>query len=93
MLFLKQPLILSFLCHESATTCQIDSNKASNSKFKPYLCSCVKIELIESTAPPQKQQKRAQLFLDTRWKSERFSKMHNADDGVSNAILFLSCNL
>ena len=27
MLFLKQLLILSLLCHLSASTCQIDSNK------------------------------------------------------------------
>ena len=27
MLFLKQPLILPFLCHKPATACQIDSKK------------------------------------------------------------------
>ena len=32
MLFLKQTLILALLCHKSAGTYQIDSNKASNSK-------------------------------------------------------------
>ena len=53
MLFLMQPLILPFLCHKSATTFQIDSNKVSNSKLKPDLCNCVKIEIIDSTAPPQ----------------------------------------
>ena len=53
MLFLKQPLFLPFLCHESATTCQIDSYKFSNSKLEFDLCSCVKIEMIEFTAPPQ----------------------------------------
>ena len=53
MLFLEQPLILPFLCHKSATTCQIDSYKVSNSKLKPDLCSSVKTEMIESTAPPQ----------------------------------------
>ena len=53
MLFLKQPLILPFLCHKSATTCQIDSNKVSNSKLKLDLCNCVKIEIIEPTAPTQ----------------------------------------
>ena len=34
MLFLKQPLIVPFLCHKLATACQIDSNKISNSKWK-----------------------------------------------------------
>ena len=53
MLFLKQSLILPFLCHNLATTCQIDSNKVSNSKLKPELCNCVSIEITESTAPPQ----------------------------------------
>ena len=53
MLFLKQPPILPFLCHKSATTCQIDLNKVSNSKLKFDLRSCVKIEIIESIAPPQ----------------------------------------
>ena len=53
MLVLKQPLILLFLCHKSATACQIDSNKASNSKLKPDLCKGVRIEIIETTAPPQ----------------------------------------
>ena len=36
-----------------ATTCHIDSDKVSNSKLKLYLCNCVKIEIIESAAPPQ----------------------------------------
>ena len=53
MLFLKQPDNLTFLCHESATTCRIDLYKVPNSKLKPDLCSCAKIEIIESTAPPQ----------------------------------------
>ena len=53
MLFLKQPLILPFLCHKSATTCQIDSYKVSNSKLKPDLCNCEENEIIESTNPPQ----------------------------------------
>ena len=53
MLFLKQPLILPFLCHKSATTCQIHSYKVSNSKLEPELCNSVKTMIIESTAPPQ----------------------------------------
>ena len=56
MLVLKQPLILPFLCHKSATTCQIDPNKVSNSKLKPELCKYVKTEMIDSRAPPQQQQ-------------------------------------
>ena len=53
MLFLKQPLILPFLGHKSATTCQIDSSKVSNSKLKPAPSNYVKTEMIESTSPPQ----------------------------------------
>ena len=52
MLFLTLSLILPFPCHKSATTSQIDSNKVSDSKLKLYLCNCVKIEIIEPTAPP-----------------------------------------
>ena len=53
MLFLKQPLILPFLYHKSATTYQNDSYKVSNSKLKPELCDCVKTELIKLTASPR----------------------------------------
>ena len=63
MLFLKRPLILPFLYHKSATTCQIDSSKVSNSKLKPDLCNFVKTEMIESTAPPQQSHKRDTIFL------------------------------
>ena len=63
MLFLMQPLILPFLCHKSATTCQIDSNKVSNSKLKPNLSKCVNSVVIESTAPPQQPHKRGTNFL------------------------------
>ena len=63
MLFLKQPLILPFRYHKSAITCRIDSNEVSNSKLKAELCSCVKTEMIESTAPPQQPHKRSILFL------------------------------
>ena len=63
MLFLKQPLILPFLCDKSATTCQINSNKISNSKSKICLCSCVKKE-IEYTAPPQWPHKRGTMFFE-----------------------------
>ena len=38
-------LSLSFLYHESATTCQIDSNKVSNFKLRLDLCNCVKSEI------------------------------------------------
>ena len=64
MLFLKQ-LTLPFVCDKSATTCQIDSNKVSNSKLKPDLSNCAKTKIIESTAPPQQQYKRGTLFWDT----------------------------
>ena len=53
MLFVKQTLILPFLRHKSATTCQIDSNKVSNCKLKFYLCNCVKFEMVEFKASPQ----------------------------------------
>ena len=53
MLFLKQPLILSFLCHKSATTSQIDSYKVPFSKLKLDRYNCVKTDIIECTTPPQ----------------------------------------
>ena len=62
MLFLKQPLTLSFLCHESATTCQIYSYKVSNSKLEPDLSNRVKAEMIESTAPPQQPHEQGIIF-------------------------------
>ena len=65
MLSLKQPFILPFLCHKSATTCQIDSYKVSTSKLKPDLRNCARAEIIESMAPPQQRHKRAQFFWDT----------------------------
>ena len=66
MLFVEQPLIiLLFLCHESATMCQIDSNKVSNSKLKPDLSNCVKTEVIEPTAPPQWPHKQGSIFWGT----------------------------
>ena len=64
MLFLKQPCILPFLFHKSATTCHSDSNKVSNSKLKPDLRNCFKPEVIESTSPPQQPHKWG-TFLDT----------------------------
>ena len=63
MLFLKQPLILHFLCHKSATACQIDSKKVSNSKLRLDLSNFVKTEIIEYTAPPQKPHKRSTIFM------------------------------
>ena len=65
MLFLKhlkQPLILPFFNHKSATTRQIDSHKVSNFKLKPDLCNCSKIEMIEYMAPPQQQHKQGTIF-------------------------------
>ena len=53
MLFLKQPLILTILCHKSAVPCQIDSNKVFSCKLKLNLGNYVKTEIIESAAPPQ----------------------------------------
>ena len=66
MLFLKQPFILPFLCHKSATTCQVDSCEVPNSKMKPDLCNCVKTEIIESMAPLQQPHKWGTVsFRDT----------------------------
>ena len=62
MLFVKKPLILPFLCHKSATTCQIDSYKVSNSKLKPEQCRFLKDKMTESTAPPQQPHKRNTIF-------------------------------
>ena len=63
MLFLKQPLILTYLYHRSATICQIDSYKVSNSKLKPDLSNCVKTKMIEHAAPPQQPDKLGTIFL------------------------------
>ena len=52
VLFLKQPIILSFLLHKSAAAFQIDSSKVSNFKLKQDPCNCVKSEIIEYTALP-----------------------------------------
>ena len=62
MLPLKQQFILALLCHKSTTTCQIDSNKISNSKSEPDLCNCIKWETIEATAPPQLARKQGKIF-------------------------------
>ena len=62
MLFMKQPLILPFLCHKSTTAHQTDLHKIPNSKLKLDLCNCVKFEIFESTAPPQKPHKRSTIF-------------------------------
>ena len=63
MLFLEQPLILPLLCHKSATTCQIDSIKASNSKLKPDPCNRAETEMIESTVPLQQPRKQGTIFF------------------------------
>ena len=43
---LKQPLILLFLFHKSATTCQIYLCKVSNPTLKLDICNCVKTEVF-----------------------------------------------
>ena len=65
MLFLRQLHILPLLCHKSATTCQIDSYKALNTKLNSDQNNCVNNEMIEFTAPPQYPQKRGRIFWDT----------------------------
>ena len=48
MLFVEQPLISSFLCHNSATTCRMDSNKTSITKLQladlygPSVCRVIR---------------------------------------------------
>ena len=56
---------LSFVCHKSATTLQIDSYKVLNSKLRTDLCNCVKTEVIKSTAAPQQPNKRGTIFFET----------------------------
>ena len=63
MLFLKQPLILSFICHKSATTRQNDSNKVSNLQLKSDLCNCVKTVTMKDTTPSQQPYKRSTAIL------------------------------
>ena len=63
VLSLKQTLILPFLCRKSATMCQIDSSKVSNSKLKLDLCNCVRTEIPESTAPSQQQHRQGTIIL------------------------------
>ena len=41
VLILNQPMILLFLFHKSATICQIDSNKVSNSTLKSDRYNCI----------------------------------------------------
>ena len=89
MLFFNQSHILPFLCHKSATTCQIDSYKVSNSKLKPDLSSCVKTEMIESTVPPQQPHERGTIFWDTLYNERSTSSFlviqyipHNVDQKV-----------
>ena len=90
MLFLKQPHILQFLCHESEITSRIDSSKVSNSKLKLDLCNCVKFEAIECKTPPQQPHKRGTIDVfsysdkesqsnDTWLHFVEFSNVHNCD--------------
>ena len=60
----REKCVLPFLCHKSATTCQIDSNMVSNSKLKPDRCNCVTTETIKATSPPQQQCKRDTISCD-----------------------------
>ena len=60
MPFLMQPLLFPFLCHESATTSVIHSDKVSNSQFKPVLC-----ETINVRAPPQQPHKQHDILGHT----------------------------
>ena len=88
VLFLKQRQIFPFLCHKSATMCQRDSNEASNSKLKPDLCNCVKIETIVSTAPPQLTQKRDTIILGhtvNPW-SQPFLRLHGMKQRFVNML-------
>ena len=48
MLFLKQSLSSTFVCHNSATTFQVSSNKVSNAKL-----NFIKDRTMERAASPQ----------------------------------------
>ena len=45
----RQPFILVFTCHKSATIGQIDSNKAPNAKSKPDQFNDVKTKTMKAT--------------------------------------------
>ena len=62
--FLKQSCILPFSCYKSATACQIDSNKVSNSKSVPMLFNCIDNGTIAITTPPQQSHKRSTMYWD-----------------------------
>ena len=57
MLLWKQPHVLPFFFYKSTTSCQIDSNKVSQSYFESSLCICVKSETINDTASVQQPHK------------------------------------
>ena len=83
MLFLKQPFILSVLCHKSATICQIDSCKVSNSKLKPDLRNCVKTKIFESMAPPQQPHQRGTIFF---WDTLQIFHLFDVFTCISNNL-------
>ena len=65
---MKQPFILPFSSHASATTCQIDSHKVLNSSYKSHAMQLCKIVTIKDVAPPQKPNKQGATFLGHRVK-------------------------
>ena len=60
---LEATTYFAFLSHKSATMCQINLNKVSNSKLRPNLCNYVKTKVIEFTAPAQQPHKRGTMFF------------------------------
>ena len=57
----RQNKWLPFHCYKSATTCQIDSDKVSDSDQ----CNYLKTEIIGSAGAPQSSHKRGTIILDT----------------------------
>ena len=62
MPLLQQPYTFYFFYHKSATSYQIISKKVSISMVKPDLCNRVRIETIDTIAPPQQPHKLGTSF-------------------------------
>ena len=93
--FFEATISFAFLHHKSATTCQIDSYKFSNSKMKPGLCNCVKTEIKESTAHPKQKHKRGTIFGDALHTTVSFPDFSYVNNQVCNLVprVFLRHNL
>ena len=70
VLFWKQPLVIPFPSHKSATTSHTNSNRVSNSKLKHGIWNCVKTEMIKYTVPPQEPHKQSTISWDTLYNND-----------------------